>query len=125
MSVRSELIRLLDAIPQLGGRAYADERPEGEALPHCVVIDQISMNPQLSGDGRSIYWRHTTQVDLWEDAAVASQETRDAVVAALDGQRIDGSLSVRVEGADRVYEPDRRLSHTVISVACSRRTSTV
>lgn len=119
MSVRSELVRLLDDV--VGGRVYADERPEGEALPHCVILDQIALNPQLSGDGRAIYWRHTVQVDLWEDAAAASQATRDAIVLALDGQRIDGSLSVRVESADRVFEPDRRLAHTVINIACSRR----
>lgn len=121
MSVRSEIIRLLDTVIALGERNFADERPEAEALPHSVVLDAISFNNQLTGDGQVMYWRHTAQVDLWEDAATASQATRDAVVAALDGQRVAGSMRLRVESADRVYEPDRRLAHTVISVACSRQ----
>lgn len=121
MSVRSEVIRLLDVVTVLGNRNFADERPEGEALPHTVVLDAITFNNQLLGDGRVMYWRHIAQVDLWEDAAAASQTTRDAVVAALDGQPVTGSMKLRVESAARVYEPDRRLAHTVISVACSRQ----
>lgn len=121
MSVRSEIIRLLDGVDALGERNFADERPEAESLPHCVVLDAITFTDQLLGDGRVMYWRHTAQVDLWEDAATASQATRDAVVAALDGQRVSGSMHLRVESADRVYEPDRRLSHVVINIACARK----
>ena len=119
MSVRSEIIRLLD--PLFDRRVYADERPEGEPLPHAVVLDGISLAPSLVGDARVMYWRHAAQVDLWEEAATATQSTRDAVVNALDGVDIAGSFRLRVEAADRVYEPDRRLSHTAITLACMRR----
>lgn len=120
MTVRAEVIRLLDGVSILGGRAFADERPEAEPLPHAVVLDAIAVAPALAGDGRAMFWGHLVQVDLWEDAAVASQVTSDAVVAALNGVPINGSLRLKVESANRVYEPDQRLAHVVIQVRARR-----
>jgi hypothetical protein len=120
MSVRSEVIRLLDALPVLGGRNYADEMPEGETLPHTVFLDGISQTPALSGDSRTSAWGHIAQLDLWEDAAVASEATRDAVIEALDGARIAGAFHLQVTAADRLYDPDRRLAHTAITLRTVR-----
>lgn len=120
MSVRSELIRILDTVSILGGRNYADARPEGEPLPHCVVLDGISQAPALMGDNKTLAWRRMGQVDLWEDAAVASQSTQDAVVNALDGAAVAGSFRVRVASADRVYDPDARWAHTAITLEAVR-----
>ena len=120
MSVRSEVIRLLDEIPALGGRNYADERPEGEGLPHTVVLDGVSQTMEQEGDARTTAWRHLLQVDLWEDATVASEATRDTVIHALDGQQIAGAFRLRVGSADRIYDPDRRLAHTAITLRTVR-----
>lgn len=120
MSVRSEVIGLLDGIVTLGGRNYADERPEGETLPHAVVLDGITQTAELSGDARTMAWNHVLQVDLWEDAAVATQASRDEVVHALDGAVLAGSFRLRVSSADRVYDPDRRLAHTAITLRTVR-----
>lgn len=120
MTVRAEIIHLLDGVSMLGGRAFADERPEAEPLPHAVVLDAISVTPALAGDGRAMYWGQLVQVDLWEDAAAASQVTSDAVVSVLNGVPISGSLRLKVESANRVYEGDRRLAHTVIQVRARR-----
>lgn len=119
-TIRAEVIRLLDEVAALGRRNFADERPEGEPLPHTVILDGISQTPELLGDARVLWWRHLLQLDLWEDAAVATQSTRDAVVNVLDGVDITGSFRLRVESANRVYDPDRRLSHTVITLAARR-----
>lgn len=120
MSVRSEVIRLLDAVTQLGGRNFADERPEAETLPCTVTLDGIGFNHALMGDSKVMFWRHVAQVDLWEDAATASQATCDAVVVALEGQPVTGSMRLRVDSAVRVYDPDRRLAHTAITLGCVR-----
>jgi hypothetical protein len=120
MSVRSEVIRLLDAVPELSKRNYADDRPEGEALPYTVVLDGISQTPEHEGDAHALAWRHLLQVDLWEDALVASEATRDAVINALDGSVITGAFRLRVGNADRVYDPDRRLAHTAITLRTVR-----
>jgi hypothetical protein len=120
MTVRAEVIRLLDEITVLGKRNYADDRPEGEALPHTVVLDGISQTPEHEGDARALAWRHLLQVDLWEDAQVASEVTRDAVINALDGAVITGAFRLRVGNADRIYDPDRRLAHTAITLRTVR-----
>ena len=114
MSVRSEIVRILDAVPILGGRVYADERPADEPLPHAIVLDGVTFNPALAGDARSQAWRQGTQVDLWEDRDEASEVTRDAVIEALDGAQIDGAFHLRVTGAPRLHDPDQRLAHTTI-----------
>lgn len=120
MSVRSEIIRLLDALPVLGHRNYADERPEGEVLPHTVYRDGTSQTPALAGDSRTTAWGHVAQLDLWEDSAVASEATRDAVIDALDGAQIAGAFHLRVTSANRLYDPDRRLAHTAITLRTVR-----
>jgi hypothetical protein len=120
MSVRSEIIRLLDTVSILGGRNYADTRPEGEPLPHTVMLDGISQAPALIGDNRTMAWRRIGQVDLWEDAAAASQSTQDAVVNALDGAAVAGSFRLRVASADRVYDPNTRWAHTAITLEAVR-----
>lgn len=125
MSVRSEIIRILDTVGILGRRNYADARPEGEPLPHTVVLDGISQAPALLGDNRTMAWRRIGQVDLWEDAAVASQDTQDAVVNALDGAVLAGAFRLRVASADRVYDPDARWAHTAITLEAVRLRSAV
>lgn len=119
-SVRSEVVRLLDAVMMLGGRNYADERPEGETLPNTSILDGISQTPALKGDRRTMAWDHQLQIDLWEDAAAAAESTRDAVINALDGVDIAGAFHLQVTSANRVYDPDPRLSHTVITLGTVR-----
>ena len=120
MSVRGEVIAILDDITMLGKRNYADERPEGETLPHTVLLDGVSQAPTLSGDSKTLAWSHLLQVDLWEDAGVATEATRDTVIQALDGAVIDGAFHLRVQAADRVFDPDRRLAHTAITLRTVR-----
>lgn len=116
MSIRSEVIAILDGIGMLGHRNYADEKPVGETLPNTVVMEGVSQNPALSGDSRTTAWAHILQVDLWEDAVVASETSRDLVINALDGAQINGAFHLKVDSVARLYDPEPRLAHTAITL---------
>ena len=121
MSVRSEIVRLLDGVTELGKRNYADQRPEGEAMPMTIVLDGLSESVGLAGDsGRVMHWKRLCQVDLWEDAEASSLATIDAVKNVLDGARIVGAFHLHVTSSDRIYDPDPRLVHTAITCTVVR-----
>lgn len=121
MTVRADIITLLDTVSTLGKRNYADEKPQGETLPNTVILDGVSQAPGLSGDSRTLAWNHLLQVDLWEDAAVSSEVTRDAVVNVLDGALLSGkAFHLKVQSVQRLYDPDPRLAHTAITLKTTR-----
>lgn len=120
MTIRSEIIALLDGVVALGNRNYADKAPENEPKPHTRVLDQIAESPALKGDARTLARRRQVQVDLWQRAADDDGALSTTVQNVLDGASIPSALRLSVNSANRVYDPDFELSHTVITLETVR-----
>jgi hypothetical protein len=117
VSVRSEVIALLDAVGDLGGRNYADAAPEGLDLPYTVMIDWQAVTIGMQGDAQTSWWRNQMQVDLWEERSSDSDHLRNEVRDALDGKRLVAGLRTRVRSAIRVPDPNYDLVHTAFTVS--------
>lgn len=116
MTIRSEITALLDTVPALGKRNYADRAPENEPKPYTRVLDQIGEVADLRGDAKVLARRRQIQVDLYERAAEADDSLSTLVQNTLDGASIASALRLSVNSANRVYEPDFDLSHVVITL---------
>lgn len=113
MTVRSEVIGLLDGVVALGQRNYADQAPEGEPRPYTTTLDHIGQTPQLKGDARTLARRRLGQVDLWIDADADDGSVARQVEDALDGARLTAGLRLSVTASRRLPEADFGLSHFV------------
>lgn len=113
MTVRSEVLLLLDSVTALGKRNYADRAPENEPRPYTVVLDHVGQSPQLKGDARTMARRRLFQIDLWENAADDNGVLAATVENLLDGAKLSASLGLAVTESRRLPEPNFGLSHFV------------
>lgn len=120
MTLRSEVVGLLDSVTSLGGRNYADEAPDAEQLPYTVTRDWIGESIALLGDSRTQALRRMLQVDLWQEAALDDGSVPAAVVSALDGQALLAGLRLRVQGSQRTFESDTKLAHHSLTLEVVR-----
>lgn len=119
MTVRSSVVALLD--PLFTNRVSADNEPRGGmTFPYVLVFDHVSENPALRGDERTMAWRRTLQVDLFQTMAAESATLLDQVLGALDGAKITGAWRLRVVGSTRTPDPDPAVVHHVVTCSVAR-----
>lgn len=117
MTVVATVKALLD--PILGGRVYRDEHPEDPnvAWPYANVRDDVSRNPAVRGDQRTVAWTRLVQVDVWQRAEAEDDGLLDTVLAALDGAEPPGrDLLIQVDASQRLYEPEARIVHHAVTL---------
>lgn len=120
MTVRSDVIALLDGVSALGQRNYADEAPEVETKPYSVVFDLVGEGVALRGDARVMARRRQLQVDLWQLAAEDDGSLAIAVEDALDGVAIGSGFHVTVNGMARSYDREFEMTRTVLTLETVR-----
>ncbi len=106
MTVRSEIVAVLDAVTPLGERVFADTPPEDTPYPCAAVLVDQAEFPMLSGDAQTDWWRQTGQVSVWQTIEDEDATLVAAVRAALDGLKVEAGLRVRVSGIVRFPDPD-------------------
>lgn len=118
MSVRSEVVRLLD--PLLEGRVSSDNEPRGGFRhPYVLVSDALFENPGLKGDRRVMAWRRTFQVDLFELLQDEDPLLLDMVLAVIDGATAEGTTHLAVQGVVRVPEPEPAAGTVHHAITCT------
>jgi len=73
----------------------------------------ITDNPLMNGDGGTLYTRTEVQVSVWELSSAEDGTVKAAVVAALDGVKLD-NRRLKFMSSQRLEE-DGDLIHTPIS----------
>lgn len=119
MSIRSEVVRLLD--PVFNGRVYGDQVARGGlAYPYAGVLDHVTEAAAVKGDGRVLAWRRMVQVDVWQRAGEEDPNLLTAVVDAVDGVRVEGAYAVAVQSSTRTMDPDPDVVHHAITCSVAR-----
>jgi hypothetical protein len=120
VSIRDGVIALLDTVPALGQRNYADNAPEGTAYPYTVLKDEISRTPQLEGDRKTLWWKWMGQVDYWFQLSTEDEVVIDSIVDTLDGVPVTDGRVLRVTGINRVTDPLYDAGHTALTISTVR-----
>lgn len=98
----------------MGQRWWADQAPDGATFPYGTILDSISTDPDLEGDAAIIMFTRTSQVDLWQKAGDEDGDFDKAVLARLNGAKLDMDgtiMRVKVEHSERIFEPDTYIAH--------------
>lgn len=120
MSVRSDLVALVNAVSAVTGRVYADTAPPTAAYPMVTVDAVQDRSIALAGDARTIKWRFYAQVHVWVTQAADDGSVADAVIAAIDGAQVSApGRRCRVTGAPRIADPEPGLAHYAVQVTVS------
>ena len=120
MTIRDEIIALLDTVPALGQRNYSDNAPDNVVSPYTVYKDTISQTSGLDGDAHVFWWKWMGQVDLWFALSTEDETLLDSVVNALDNAPLSAGRGLAVQSALRVSDPLYDAGHTAITLGAVR-----
>lgn len=124
MTIRNEVIALLDTVGALADRNFSDRAPESVSVasgPYTVFKDDISRTPGLEGDAQTLWWKWMGQVDYWFSLTGEDQALIDTIAHTLDGARlVDSGLRLRVTTVNRVTDALYDTGHTALTLITVR-----
>ena len=118
LQIPTDIKAALEGVTALGGRIGLDTKRENETYPNVTMVPNVSVNPALRGDQRTLARSHQGQVDLWQATADEDDALLEDVLAVLDGismTRSAGLLRLQIAGWQRLVDPDYEVIHHAIT----------
>lgn len=118
MSVRSEVVAVLLGVTGLSGKVFNDAAPKGTEKPYVTLDWEVSVVPEVKGDGGVLWSTNTLTGNLWMSAGLDDGTLRQSMSNAINSYKMLAGRRLALSSSLRVDDDEFQTIHYSLTISC-------